>query len=298
MRNIGLSILFIVSMLGSALAQTESTYSQYMFNGLVINPAYAGTHQSMSLTALSRMQSIGLDGAPRTQTFSAHNALKDRKIGLGLVVMNDAIGVTNQTGAYFSYAYKIKFDNNSTLSLGLQGGGTVVDANFSELTIDQPGDPNFSEDLREFKPNFGAGAYYHTPKFYAGISMPQMLDLGDKRISQLKPFIITSGLIFRLSPVLMLKPNFLFRMVKDRVVEFNYNTNLLIHDVLWIGFSYRPNNSFNSLLEIQVTNQFRIGYAYEAGINDFRRANSGSHEFMLNYRLIFSKKGVVNPRYF
>ena len=294
----GLITILLIFSVVLVHGQSEATYSQYMFNGLAINPAYAGSHQSLSITALSRMQSMGLDGAPRTQTFAAHNALKDRKIGLGVIFMNDRIGVTNQTGAYFSYAYKIRFDDNSVLSFGLQGGGTVVDANYSELLIDQPGDPNFTEDLREFKPNFGAGAYFQNSKFYAGISMPQMLDIGDKRITQLKPFIITSGVIFKVSPSLMIKPNFLFRMVQNRVVEFNYNTNFLIHDVLWLGLSYRPNNSANALMEIQVTDQFRFGYAYEAGINDFRRANSGTHEFMLNYRLIFHKKGVVNPRYF
>ena len=193
--------------------------------------------------------------------------------------------------------FKQKFDKG-TLSFGLQGGGTMVDANYSELLIDQQGDPNFTEDLREFKPNFGAGAYFNNSKFYAGISMPQMLDIGDKRITQLKPFIVTSGLIIKVNHTLMIKPNILFRMIENRVVEFNYNTNILIHDVLWLGVSYRPNNSANALVELQITDKFRFGYAYEMGINKFRTTNSGTHEFMLNYRLRFHKKGVINPRYF
>jgi len=297
MRNILTTILLIFIVCLQSQGQSEATYSQYMFNGLAINPAYAGSHQSLSISALSRMQSIGVDGAPNTQTFTAHTGIKDQKIGLGFLVMNDKIGVTNQTGVYLSYAYKIKFEN-STLSLGLQGGGSFVDANYSELLIYQPGDPNFTEDVREFRPNFGAGAYFHSKYFYAGISMPQILDIGDKRISQLRPFIVTSGVVLTLSPVLKLKPNILFRVVNQQAVEFNYNTNLLIHDILWIGFSYRPSNTANSILEIQLTDQLRIGYAYDVTINDFGRANTGTHEFMINYQLNFNKKGVINPRYF
>jgi len=295
MKNlITILILFIA---GSALAQSEATYSQYMFNGLAINPAYAGSHNSLDLSVLSRFQSVGIDGAPKTQTFTGHTGIMKKKVGIGFLLINDKIGVTQQTGFYLSYAYKIQFEN-STLSLGLQGGGTMVDAKYSTLLIRQPGDPLVSGDVKGFKPNFGAGLYYYSDRFYAGISMPQMIDAGEKGITQVQPLIFTSGIVFDLNPVLKLKPNILFRLVDQKPVEFNYNMNLLIHETLWIGVSYRPSNSANIILELQLTEQLRFGYAYDFGINDLQKVNSGSHEFMLNFQLRKNKIGVVSPRYF
>ena len=277
--------------------QSEATYSQYMFNGLAINPAYAGSHESLDLTVLSRFQSMGIEGAPVTQTFTGHTAIVDRRIGLGFLLINDKIGVTQQTGFYLSYAYKIRFDR-STLSLGLQAGGTMVDAKYSQLLIRQPGDPVLGDDIQGFKPNFGAGIYYSSEYFYAGISMPQMINAGEKAITQLQPLIFTSGIVFTLNPVLKLKPNILFRVVDQVPVEFNFNMNLLIHEVVWFGVSYRPSNTAIVLLEVQLTDKLRFGYAYDFGINDLSKANTGSHEFMLNYQLRKNKKGVVSPRYF
>jgi len=277
--------------------QSEATYSQYMFNGLAINPAYAGSHESLDLTVLSRFQSMGIEGAPVTQTFTGHTAIVDRRIGLGFLLINDKIGVTQQTGFYLSYAYKIRFDR-STLSLGLQAGGTMVDAKYSQLLIRQPGDPVLGDDIQGFKPNFGAGIYYSSEYFYAGISMPQMINAGEKAITQLQPLIFTSGIVFTLNPVLKLKPNILFKVVDQVPVEFNFNMNLLIHEVVWFGVSYSPSNAAIVLLELQLTDKLRFGYAYDFGINDLSKANTGSHEFMLNYQLRKNKKGVVNPRYF
>jgi len=277
--------------------QSEATYSQYMFNGLAINPAYAGSHESLDLTVLSRFQSMGIEGAPVTQTFTGHTAIVDRRIGLGFLIINDKIGVTQQTGFYLSYAYKIRFDR-STLSLGLQGGGTMVDAKYSQLLIRQPGDPVLGDDIQGFKPNFGAGIYYSSEYFYAGISIPQMINAGEKAITQLQPLIFTSGIVFTLNPVLKLKPNILLRVVDQVPVEFNFNMNLLIHEVVWFGVSYRPSNTAIVLLELQLTDKLRFGYAYDFGINDLSKANTGSHEFMLNYQLRKNKKGVVSPRYF
>ncbi len=292
-----LTISYLFISWTSLYSQSEATYSQYMFNGLAINPAYAGSHKSLDLSVLSRFQSVGLEGAPRTQTFTGHTSLLDRRIGLGFLVINDEIGVTQQTGFYFSYAYKISFDR-STLSLGLQGGGTLVDAKYSKLLIRQPGDPLLGDDIQGFKPNFGAGVYYSSEYFYAGISMPQMIDAGVENFTQLQPLIVTSGIVFTLNPVLKLKPNILFRVIDQKPVEFNYNMNLLIHEVVWIGASYRPSNTANFILELQLTDNLRFGYAYDFGINDLSQVNTGSHEFLLNFQLRKNKKGVVSPRYF
>lgn len=292
--------IFIISLIlvyTGAFAQFEAGYTQYMFNGLAINPAYAGSHQSLDISLISRFQSPAVDGTPNTQTLSMHSGIKNKNIGLGLMVITDKIGVTRQTGFYASFAYKIKF-KKSTLSLGLQGGATSIKSDYSQLLIKQPGDPLASGDIKELQPNIGAGLYYHSKYFYAGLSMPQMIAEINNNISQLKPIILTSGIVFRLNEALMLKPNILLRFVEQKVVEMNYNLNLLVHEILWLGVSYRPTSSISGLMELQLTDQLRLGYAYDATLSDLRRADSGSHEIMLNFQLRFSKKKVVNPRYF
>ena len=291
-----LLILFVV-FAGQAFAQFEASYTQYMFNGLAINPAYAGSHNSLDASLITRFQSPGLEGAPSTQTISAHTGIRDKKIGLGLMVITDKIGVTRQTGYYASFAYKIKFAK-STLSLGLQGGATSYRSDYSQLLIKQPGDPLVDGDVRETQPNIGAGIYYHSKMFYAGLSMPQMLGALSENIIQSQPIIFTTGVVLPLNDAFKLKPSVLVRTVEEQLVEIHCNMNLLIHEILWVGASYRVGSSVSGLLELQLTNQLRLGYAYDATLSELRQADSGSHEIMLNFQLRYTKKKVVNPRYF
>jgi len=128
--------------------------------------------------------------------------------------------------------------------------------------------------------------------------MPQMISAGEKNITQVQPLIVTSGIVFVLNPVLKLKPNILFKVVDKKLVELNLNMNLLIHEIVWFGVSYRPSNTANLILELQLTDKLRFGYAYDFGINDLNQVNAGSHEFLLNFQLRKNKKGVVSPRYF
>lgn len=280
-----------------AKAQFEASYTQYMFNGLAINPAYAGSHNSLDASLITRFQSPGIEGAPSTQTISAHSGIKDKKIGVGLMIITDKIGVTRQTGYYASFAYKIKFAK-STLSFGLQGGATSYRSDYGQLLIKQPGDPLVNGEVRETQPNIGAGIYFHSKMFYAGLSMPQMVGALSVNVIESQPIILTSGVVLPLSDAFKLKPSILIRTVEEQLVEVHFNMNLLIHEILWIGASYRVNSSVSGLLELQLTNQLRLGYAYDATLSDLSQADSGSHEIMLNYQLRFSKKKVVNPRYF
>lgn len=278
-------------------AQFEASYTQYMFNGLAINPAYAGSHNSLDATLITRFQSPGVEGAPSTQTISGHSGIKDKKIGVGLMVITDKVGVTRQTGYYASFAYKVKFDN-STLSLGLQGGATSYRSDYSQLLIKQAGDPLVNGDVRETQPNIGAGVYYYSKLFYAGLSMPQMVSASSTNIIQSQPIIFTTGVLFPINDAFKLKPNILVRTVEEQIAEIHCNLNLLIHEILWVGVSYRVNSSVSGLFELQLTNQWRLGYAYDATLSELQQVDSGSHEIMLNYQLRFSKKKVVNPRYF
>ncbi|MEQ9423634.1 MAG: type IX secretion system membrane protein PorP/SprF [Cyclobacteriaceae bacterium] len=287
-------------------AQQQVMFTQYMFNALAINPAYAGTHDAISITALGRKQWVGLDGAPSTQTLSLHSPVTKKNISLGLVLLNDKIGIFRQTGIFTSYAYRVQMGEGKYLSMGLQFGLTRLKAEFTELTTVQQGDPNFFfNDFQKFKPNFGAGLYYYSDRFYAGVSAPLLLNnfIADKvdnggAIKERRHFFAMTGYVFDLSHSLKLKPHALLKMVEGAPVEFDLNANLIINDVLWIGASYRSLASINALLEIQLNDQLRFGYAYDFTTTDLAKVNSGSHEIMLNYRLSFSKGKIITPRYF
>ncbi len=278
-------------------AQQSAIYSQYLFNGLAINPAYAGHDEVLSLTFLSRFQSVGLDGAPNTQTFSAHTPVKKDKIGLGLQLFHETIGITKQSGAYFSYSYRIKYEDY-TISFGLQGGANFYNSAYTTLLINDPNDPVFNSDLRAVTPNFGGGLYINRDKMFAGLSMPQMLPSTDRDVIQEKPIFIYGGYVFELASFLKLRPSTLAKIVNGKSVEWDISASLLFYEVLWVGLAFRPANAASFLVQLQASEQLQIGYAYDRTLNKLKSVASGSHEIMINYRFQYSQKGMMSPRYF
>jgi type IX secretion system PorP/SprF family membrane protein len=311
LRYFYVTILLVISAL-SVTAQQVATYAQYMFNTLAINPAYAGQHEALSATVLARFQNVGLPGAPNTQTFSAHSPLLNKRIALGMLVIHDQLSVINQTGVHFQYAYRIPINpkNKSSISFGLQAGLSMYNAAYTKLDIysntnpNAPPDPAFSQDVRESRPNMGAGIFYSTQYAYFGFSMPHMLNNVFERgeefetVYQSKPLIFTGGYVFTLNRMLKLKPNFLFKVLDGRPVEFDINANLLFDEVLWVGVSYKSSQQVALLTQLQLNDQIQFGYSYSITAGPIRTVELGSHEVMLNYRFRFNKKGVVSPRYF
>ena len=305
MMRIFLTGIVVLLLANVASAQQTATYSQYMFNTLAINPAYAGSHEALSITALGRFQNVGLSGAPTTQTFSVHSPLINNRVGVGLLVIHDELSVIGQTGVHFSYAYRLPIKKNkSTLSFGLQGGMSMYNAQYTKLELSVNSDPAFSQDIRDSRPNFGAGVYYNTQTSYVGLSMPSMLnnvfDRGQNftTVYQSVPIILTGGHVFTLNRVLKLKPNFLFKMVDGQPVEFDINANMLFDEVLWFGLSYKSSKQVEIITQFKINDQLQFGYSYTITAGPIRTVELGSHEVMLNYRFWFNKKGVVSPRYF
>ena len=295
-----LLILFALSLVGFTLqAQQSSIYSQYMFNGLAINPAYAGYDGMLSLTALGRLQSLGLEGSPNTQTFSAHTPIKNKRIGVGLQFFNEQVGVTNQTGVYASYSYRIGFDKFS-VSFGLQAGVNFYKTNYTSLITQNPGDPVFNNDTRTVTPNIGSGAILTNMNLFVGLSVPQMLAIGDdyEIVVQEKPIILFGGYIIELNPGLKLRPSMLAKVVNGTPVEWNINAHLLVKEILWVGASFRPVNAITFMTQLHITDQLTFGYSYDATVGELSTIESGSHEIMLNYRFRFSNMGATSPRYF
>ena len=309
LRNFSTTLVFILGGISVCQAQQEAMFTQYMFNGLAINPAYAGSHQTLEFTALAREQWTGLDGAPSTQTFTAHSPLRNRSVGLGLSVIHDQIGITNQFGVYGSYSYRIQFNNRGILAMGLQAGFTQYHEDLTELqgSIRDPNDPNFAQDeVSKFMPNFGAGLYYYTQRYYAGLSSPHLVqnkldDLEgiDKEARQRRHYFFTTGYVFDLSRSVKFKPNLLVKVVEGAPVEADINLNFLFQEILWAGVSYRSFDSFDAIIQLNLTEQFSIGYAYDfATTTELKRLHSGSHELMLNYRLKPPRRRMLTPRYF
>ncbi len=301
MRKIlALFILFSVSIKVSA--QQVATYAQYMFNGLAINPAYAGTHDALSASFLERFQNVGLKGAPQTETFSIHSPLVNKRVGLGLLIVHDKVAVTEQTGLSFIYAYRIPLNKNSILSLGVQGGAVWYKAGYTDLQLLQNPDYVFDQNVRQVRPNVGAGIYYYNKLGYLGLSMPHMINnvfnTGGATVYQNVPVILNGGYVFTLNRMLKLKPNFLLKVLDGKPVELDINANMLFDEVLWFGVSYKSSKTVAMLTELQLSDQFRFGYSYQITAGPLSVAELGSHEVMVNYRFKYFKKGIVTPRYF
>jgi len=309
MRAYLIIILFITAVAG-AVAQQNATFAQYMFNGLAINPAYAGSQGALSASFLSRFQNVGLEGAPNTQTFTAHTPLLNQRVGLGVLFIHDKLSVVGQSGFHVSYAYRLPISKgNATLSFGVQAGGSFYNAEYSKLDLfNNPGngtsDPAFSNDVRSVRPNIGAGVYLTTKMTYVGLSMPSMannvFDRGSnlQTVYQAVPMILTAGHVFTVNRVLKLKPNFLFKLIDNRPVEYDLNLNALFDEVLWVGASFKSSKDVVTLLQFKVNDQLQVGYTYTITNNPLRVVENGTHEFMLNYRFWFNRRGVVTPRYF
>jgi len=290
-------------------AQVEPMFTQYMFNETFINPAYAGSHDNLAAALLYRNQWTGIDGAPKTQTFSMHGPVDKNKIGLGGSILNESIGVTHQFAVYADFAYRILMPA-STLAFGVQGGFVNDEEKFTDVRTITPGDNQFSADVKKyFLPNAGFGIYYYKEKFYTGLSIPRLLE---NKIDPSNPsavaknfgnlqrwhYYFASGYVFDLNDDLKLKPSIMVKTVQHAPLELDGDLNLLIHDFLWIGGAYRTGDAVAGLIGIQLSKQLRIGYSYDYTLSDLQKFNSGSHEFTLNYDFSFNKNKIISTRYF
>jgi len=300
-----IAVLLFVSSL-TAYTQQDAQYTQYLFNGLVINPAYAGSRSTFSALAIYRYQWVKIDGAPRTLGASLHSPINDSNNSIGLSIENDVIGVHNRFSAYASYAYRIQVSNTAKLALGVSAGLLSYRSDWTKLeAIQDPTDPNFST-VAENKllPNFGLGAYFHSDRYYIGLSVPHLLSSKLDDLSQLskykRHYFLSAGYVFDLSPSLKLKPSFLLKSIPSEApFQADLNLNLLIKDMVWVGMGYRTGDALLFTAEYHTQNGLRIGYAYDFNVSKLNPYNSGSHEIMVGWDLMRSKpEKVLSPRFF
>ncbi|WP_276371301.1 type IX secretion system membrane protein PorP/SprF [Chryseolinea sp. H1M3-3] len=298
-------VIILISLEGNA--QQNPLFTQYMFNGLVINPAYTGSHESMTATLAARSQWTGLKGAPQTQVASLHSPLKFSRSAAGAVFVHDKVSVINQYMFYGTYAYRIPVSKNAKIAIGGQAGATYYQANLSELNIiTQNGqvDPTFAQNESRVLPNLGIGAYFYSKRSYIGISLPTLINnrWNDQdtytQARQKRHYFLSAGHVFALGPQVKLKPNVLLKWQEGGAFQYDLNANMLFHEVLWVGVSYRMKDSVDGLLEMNINNQLSLGYSYGYPISSISSIQTGTHEVVLNYRISRNKHIVYSPRYF
>lgn len=300
-KRIFIAFLFCVGF-GTVQAQQDPMFSQYMFNMLTVNPAYAGSRDVLSLTAMRRWQWVNIDGAPRTTTFSADMPIANERMGLGLIAYNDQLGVTKTNSAYLIYSYRIRMEKG-TLAFGMQAGFSNYRSDLTSLRTTDVSDDNLGSNVNKLLPNVGAGVYYNTDRFYVGISTPKLLNnkLGNDAASnaiQKRHLFAMAGYVIHASELIKIKPSVLGKYVEGAPLQLDGNLNVWFNDVIGLGASFRSGDALSAMLEIQATDQLRFGYAYDYAMTKLNNYTSGTHEIMLRYELGFGKTKIITPRYF
>lgn len=316
-----LIIILFFSQCSYGLANADSTrislgypvYSQYLHNGLVINPAYTGTRNALSAFVSYRMQWMGIEGAPSIQSISLHSPMKNDKVALGLKAQFMQFGVTKSTSIYASYAYHIRLKNGK-ISFGINAGADMSNTDYTGIleTLDDPSDPVFlTNDKPYVLPNAGAGIYYFNNKVFAGVSIPSFLSYrrsddgsGPRAYNSFSEYevLFTAGGLITFSPVLKFKPSMLvdYSLQKTKkLTQLDLSGNFIIADLLWVGGSWRTTEQVAvGILQVQMNPQLMFGFSYDYSVGRMTSFKTkGSSEFVLRYEF-GSKVSAANPRYF
>jgi len=311
MKKLIISLVLLTTSTWCLKAQQDAQYTQYMYNTISVNPAYAGSRGVLSIAGLHRSQWVGLDGAPNTQTLNLHTPVSER-VGLGLSIVNDEIGNGTNQDTYFdlAFSYTIPTSTTGKLSFGVKAGGHLLNIDFNQLQNFDPSASNTAANIdKRFSPNFGAGIYYHTQNFYAGLSVPNFLqtehfDNSGTSASSLATermnWYLISGYIFDLNPNLKFKPAVLFKVVEGAPLQADISATFLMNDKFSLGAAYRWDAALSALVGYQLNEKFMVGLAYDREITELGNSvfNDGSFEIFLRFELATRYKNVLTPRFF
>ncbi|TPN85451.1 PorP/SprF family type IX secretion system membrane protein [Aquimarina algicola] len=308
-------ILVVCSFTVTIKAQQDAQYTQYMYNTISVNPAYAGSRGVLSIMGLHRSQWVGLDGAPRTQTLTINTPIGDKeKVGLGLSIVNDEIGPTDETFFGVDFSYTIRTSDTHKLSFGLKAGGHLLNVDFQRLSEFTEGDPLFENNIdNRFSPQVGIGVYYHTDRYYLGLSAPNLLEtnhfdesstqdsdavsfLAEERIN----YYLIAGYVFDINPDLKFKPALLTKAVSGAPLQVDVSANFLLYNRLTLGAAYRWSAAVSGMVGFQVSDAMMIGFAYDRETTQLGQTqfNDGSYEVMLRFELFKKYKRMLTPRFF
>ncbi|PIE87658.1 MAG: hypothetical protein CSA04_05870 [Bacteroidetes bacterium] len=298
-------VLMLVSG-GMLFAQQDALYSQYMFNQLVLNPAYTGAREAFTVTLVHRHQWASMEGAPRTYSLSVHSPLRDDRAAVGGYVYSDRIGPMQDVGGYGSFAYRIAL-NKSKLAFGVQAGVRHYDILWHLVNFNQSGDVILNGQVKNSViPDANFGVYWYSDKFYVGVTSKHLLQnkyaevvLDEKTVysTLLRHFYLMGGLAIPIADKIVLKPSTLVKYVQHAPLQVDLNLSALFNDFLWIGASYRTKQALVAILEVNITDQIRVGYSYDIVFNELRTYNKGSHEIMLGFDITRNRR-MLSPRFF
>jgi type IX secretion system PorP/SprF family membrane protein len=282
--------------------QQDSQFTQYMYNTVNINPAYAGSRGVMSIFALHRAQWVGLNGAPVTNALSINTPLSRSNVGLGISIINDKIAAAQENTFSTDLSYTITTSESFKLSFGIKGTANIFNVDASQLHPVDPNDDSL-QNYNKFTPNVGAGVYFYSDKAYVGFSVPNFIEserYSDNEVAILKEkinYYLMAGYVFELNDVIKFKPAMLTKVVQGAPIQMDISGNIMFMNKFSIGVAYRLNAAISALAGFQVTNGLFIGYGYDYETTNLRNFSSGSHEIFLRYE-IFNNNQIITPRLF
>lgn len=308
MKKIYLIVGLFLFTFAKLKAQTESMYSQYMFNMLSVNPAYAGNREATNLNFFQRRQWAGIQGAPQTTSVSIDGSYSANKIGWGLQMYDDRLGVEKASGAKMVLSTHLQVSQRGTLSAGLNIG--LMNYRVDLLSVQgryTPSDPAFYANLNKWLPDVGLGIFYNTNNFYAGISIPNVLrskvaafDVMNSGIQKVNSthLYFTTGFVVNVNDDVKIKPSTMLKAVSGAPLQADFNANVWLKDVVGIGASYRTGDAVIGILELQANESLKVGYAYDVTISPLKYYNNGTHEILLRYEFSNNKSKIKSTRYF
>lgn len=297
-------LLFVLMFTGVlSYAQQDAQFTQYMYNTININPAYAGSRGALSMFALHRTQWVGFDGAPVTNTVSLNTPINESNLGLGVSLINDKIGPTTENTLSADLSYTLQTSEIWKLSFGIKATANLFDLDVSGLDPAVPADPSL-QNYNKFTPNIGAGLYLHSDKAYVGISVPNFIQTNrydDNEVAIFKEkinYYLIAGYVVDLNDYVKFKPALLTKMVKGAPLQVDVSTNFMFYDKFMLGVAYRWSASVSAMAGFQITDGLYIGYGYDRETTHLDNYNSGSHEIFLRYELFNNISKITTPRFF
>ncbi|MBG6187623.1 PorP/SprF family type IX secretion system membrane protein [Flavobacterium sp. CAN_S2] len=298
--------IFLILLMFTAFtgfAQQDAQYTQYMYNTININPAYAGSRGAMSIFAMHRTQWVGLDGAPVTNVASINAPLNDNNLGLGISFVNDKIGPTNETTISTDFSYTIRTSENYKLSFGIKATANLFNLDISKLNPAEI-DPSIQNIENKFSPNIGAGLYLYSDKAYVGISIPNFIEsdrYDDNEIAIFKErinYYLIGGYVFDINSTLKFKPAVLTKMVIGAPLQVDLSGNFMFNEKFVVGVAYRWSAALSAMVGFQISDGMYIGYGYDRETTRLSNYNSGSHEIFLRYEIFKNNGKIITPRFF
>lgn len=306
MKKIFLAVIFAFASFTDVHAQQDPHYTQYMYNMNVMNPAYAGSKENLSIGLLFRKQWVEIEDSPTTFTASGHSPV-GKNVGLGLSVISDKIGPVEENNIYGDFSYTLNLGGEHRLAMGIKAGVSLLNIGLnSEIasSLPVPTDGAFAENTSNAKLNIGSGLFYYTDKYYLAFSVPNMLKSahldynGVQYGSEVQHYFLTGGYVFQLSETTKFKPFFMMKSAFNAPTSFDISTNFLFFEKFEVGATYRFEDSFGAMVNYKISDGIRLGYAYDHIVSDLNVATPSSHEFMVLFDLNFPKKVSSSPRYF